>query len=93
MQAIITKFIGPTNRHGTRIRASLKNNFSSKTESITIPYDSAHSERNNHANAAMALVRKLISADVPNHWECGELPNGGYCFVMQGEEFTRYFRL
>lgn len=91
MQAIITKYIGPSNSRGTRIRASIKNNFTSTTTTIYTSYDSGLSERDNHAYAAMALVRKIMDLDSGNNWTCGELPNGGYCFVMLGEEFSRTF--
>lgn len=90
MQAIITKYLGPTNTRGARIRATIHNNFSNKSESLTIPFDAADSDRTNHATAAMMLARKLICNDV-NPWQCGELPNGGYVFVMQGEAFSMYF--
>lgn len=89
MQAILTKYIGPTNSRGARIHARIKNNFSNKFETITLSYDHGRSERDNHAAAAMALARRIM--DAGNNWTCGELPNGGYAFVMLGEEFSRYF--
>jgi hypothetical protein len=88
MQAIITKYIGPMVTKGARIRATWQN-FDG-TRSISVAYNHALSARDNHANAAMTLVRLYI--DGGNNWTCGELPNGnGYAFVMLGEEFSRAF--
>jgi hypothetical protein len=91
MQAIITKYLSPTNSSGPRIKARIKNNFSDTYQSLTIAYDHERSERDNHAAAAMKLVRVVMALDSGNNWTCGELPNGGYAFVMLGEEFSRYF--
>ena len=88
MQAIITKYIGPSNSRGSRIRATWAR-FDGKV-TRTLGYDSALSERDNHAAVAMALVREY--SDAGNNWTCGELPDGnGYAFVMLGEEFSRHF--
>ena len=91
MQAIITKYIGPSNSRGSRIKATIHNNFYNKIESLTIAFDSTMSDRDNHAAAAMKLVRQIMDLDSGNDWQCGELPNGQYCFVMEGEAFSRYF--
>jgi hypothetical protein len=88
MQAIITKQLGPTNAKGARVRATWER-FDSSV-SVTVGYDHAVSERNNHAFAAMSLVRKYANGG--NNWHCGELPNNaGYCFIMAGAEFSPYF--
>lgn len=53
MQSITTKFLGPTNSRGSRIRAT-----TASGKSLTIPYchESGHQS---HAKAALALARKL----------------------------------
>lgn len=54
MQAIITKFVNPTDHKGARIKATCD------AGSITIPYPHELGEGSKaHALAAMALVRKL----------------------------------
>ncbi|MDF0504833.1 hypothetical protein POK33_29290 [Burkholderia cenocepacia] len=68
MQAITTKFIGPTDTKGARIKASCD------AGSITISYPHAFSEEACHALAAMALVRKL--GWVPTDPKTGEHQNG-----------------
>lgn len=87
MQAIITKFIGPTNTRGARIKATWQR-FDGEVKRV-LSYDHKVSERDNHAAAAMALVREY--SDGGNNWTAGELPNGGYAFVMLGEEFSMHF--
>lgn len=53
MQAIITKYLGPTDKRGARIKAS------SGAGSITIPYPFALSNDDVHAKAAKTLCAKL----------------------------------
>jgi hypothetical protein len=54
MQAIITKFVSPTNTAGPRIKATCE------AGSVTVPYPHELGEgAKAHALAAMALVRKL----------------------------------
>ncbi len=52
MQAIETKYLGPTNFRGARIKAS------AQAGSITIPWDHALNVEGNHDAACKALVRK-----------------------------------
>jgi hypothetical protein len=52
-QAIETKFIGPTNHRGSRIKASAQGG------SITVSYDHALNSEQNHTVAAHALATKL----------------------------------
>jgi hypothetical protein len=52
-QAIETKFLGPTNFRGSRIKAS------AQAGSITVSYDHALSSEENHTAAARALASKL----------------------------------
>ena len=67
MQAITTKFLGPSNTRGSRIKAS------AYAGSITIGYSHELNNDENHRAAAVALCDKmgwigaetLISADLP----------------------------
>jgi hypothetical protein len=52
MQAITTKYIGPTNFRGSRIKASCP------AGSITLPYDYSEND-GGHYLAAVALIKKL----------------------------------
>jgi hypothetical protein len=54
-QAIITKFLGPTNTKGARVKAYA----SGARISITIPWDHAESGEKNHAFAARLLALRL----------------------------------
>lgn len=53
MQAITTKYLGPTNFRGGRIKAQ------AWAGSITVSWDHALDTDGNHDAAALALVRKL----------------------------------
>lgn len=75
MQAIITKYHGPTNTKGSRITAKCD------AGSVTISYPHELSGDAVYRAAADALVKKLGW----DHGElaCGGLPdNGGYVFVF-----------
>lgn len=52
--AIVTKYLGPTDERGPRVKAT-----SASGPSITIPWDSASSDDMNHRLAATALCGKL----------------------------------
>jgi hypothetical protein len=52
-QAIETKYIGPTNTKGSRIKAS------AAAGSVTLPYDYAISPEKNHKKAAFALLLEM----------------------------------
>ena len=54
MKAIMTKYIGPTDRRGSRIKAT-----DSDGNSIMLPYDSALDTEGNHNAAAKALRDKM----------------------------------
>jgi hypothetical protein len=72
MQAIITKFIGPTNIKGARIKAS------ASAGSVTIPFPYELNLYERHEKAARALLDKL-------GWDfelaSGDLPDGSTVFV------------
>jgi hypothetical protein len=81
-QAITTKYLGPTNVRGSRIKAK------AAAGSITIHYDDSLNSQQAHAKAAKALAEKL-------GWEGayyqGGLPDDcGYCFVHIGKASDDY---
>jgi hypothetical protein len=84
MQAIITKFIGPTNTRGSRIKATCEAGH------ITIPYPHAENTGTAHRMAAQALVDKL-GWTTTNYGPLvgGGTPDGtGYAFVFALHDHT-----
>lgn len=78
MQAIQTKYIGPTNTRGSRIKAWCD------AGSVTIGYPHELSGQAVYRAAAEALADKL-GWNTPHYAKLlgGALPNnGGYCFVF-----------
>ena len=67
MQAIITKFYGPTNHTGSRIEAKCA------AKSIFVPYDHSLSSSANHAEAARTLAASLHWVGA---WAAGDMPDG-----------------
>jgi len=71
MQAIVTKYIKPTNTKGARVKATSCGSFS-----VTVPFDY---EGNEHETAARELCKKL-------KWEFshvpGVLPDGSTAWVF-----------
>jgi hypothetical protein len=76
MQAIQTRYFGPTNNRGSRIKAW------AQAGSITIPYPYELSGQACHRKAAEALALKC-EWDTPFYGELlgGQLKNGDYVFV------------
>lgn len=72
-QAITTKYLSPTNRTGSRVKAMCE------TGSVTIPYRSDLSSKDAHKEAFIALAKKL-SWDKYT-WHIGGLKDG-YVFVV-----------
>ena len=75
MQAIVTKYLGPTNSRGARVKATCQ------AGSKTIPWDDALDVDANHDKAALALARQL-------GWSMrfyrGGAPDGsGNCYVSE----------
>lgn len=78
-QAIVTKFHGPTDHHGARIRAS------ADAGRIWHNYNPARSVDINHLEAAEALCLKL---GWDGDWHGGALPGDtGYAHVRDNPEF------
>lgn len=72
-QAIVTKYIGPSNVKGSRCKAS------AAAGSVTLHWNSALNSEDNHAWAAKTLALKF---GWKGNWYQGGNPNdSGYCFV------------
>lgn len=76
MQAIQTKFIGPTNTKGSRYKAWCA------AGTITIDADYSSDHYDNHVRVAQALRDKLGWNDRHGKLVTGSLPNGDYCHVF-----------
>jgi len=69
MQAIVTKYLGPTNSRGARVKAFCD------AGGITVPWDYALDTEGNHDRAARALIQKLgWNEDWREPWHRGGLP-------------------
>ncbi len=69
-QAIVTKYIGPTNMRGSRIKAQ------ASAGSLTLEWDNGLNPDDNHLAAAKALATKM---GWQGHWFIGGLPKGNGC--------------
>ena len=72
-QAIETRYLGPTNTKGSRIKAT------AAAGSVTVPYDYALSTEEAHAIAAYTLVTKL--GWTGTFAQGGNVKGDGYYFV------------
>lgn len=72
-QAILTRFLGPTDRRASRVKAS------AEAGSRTIAWDHRLGIEENHARAAEMLALKLGWSGT---WHGGGMPGSGYCFVQ-----------
>ncbi len=80
MQAIITKFYGPTNHKGARIKATCE------AGSIWMSYEYGLNIDGNHAKAAQMLIDKMgWNTEYYSKTVMGGLPgNNGYAHVFTG---------
>jgi len=77
MQAIITKYIGPTDTKAARIKATCASG------SKTVAWDHAWDTGANHRIAAVELATKLgLIGFGFGQLESGDLPNGTYAHVI-----------
>ena len=81
MQAVKTRYLGPTNHKGSRIKAT------AYAGSVTISFDYALDLGANHEAAAVALLTKLswdngvdLRGGVPR-LVSGTLPCGDFCHI------------
>lgn len=92
MQAIITKYLPPSNVRGARIKASCERG------SVTIGYPHELSGDKCHVAAADALIAKFIKEDAENYgthvnpWSkprvCGQIPSGEYVHVFIPNDYA-----
>ena len=73
-QAIITKYLGPTNTRGSRVKAT------AAAGSVILEWDNAVNAETNHEYAANALCAKYKWA---GGYIGGQLPNGDHVFVCK----------
>jgi hypothetical protein len=80
MQAITTKYFGPTNTRGARIKASCP------AGSVSVPYDDELNTEEMHTAAFKVLVAKLgWTTPSYGNWFIGGT-QAGYVFVASGRE-------
>lgn len=80
-KAIVTKYLGPSNFRGSRVKATAPDN-----PALTIGYDSALDSAGAHAQAAKALAERMHWAGL---WVGGAPPGSGYCFACLEGSFSR----
>lgn len=89
MQAIQTRYLGPTNTLGSRIKARCERG------SLTVQWDYGMGVEANHRAAVVLLLEKFAREDVAkyggeleaHHWGefvTGELPDGRFAHVLTG---------
>jgi len=78
-QAITTKYFGPTNTRGSRVKASCE------AGSLTVSWDYALGIEDNHKAAAAALIRQL---GWEGNWVMGSL-GPGFVFVCGARDALR----
>ena len=76
MQAIQTKYVGPTNTKGARIIARYQGG------KIIVGWDYAKDVTENHLDAALALATKLDWLRHTHGWAHGTLPDGSFCLAF-----------
>ena len=75
MQAICTKFIGPSNTRGARIKAYCESGLSA-----TVPYDHSKSSQDAHFAAVIAFCAKYPNWGFAGEYRAGAI-KGGYAWV------------
>jgi hypothetical protein len=83
-QAITTKYLGPTNVRGSRVKAS------AAAGSITLHWDDSKNSDGNHIAAAEALAIKFGWSGL---WHQGTLKSGEGCFVCIRENTPTAFSI
>lgn len=81
MQAIQTRFLGPTNYKGSRVKAFCR------AGSMSLPWDNSLNSEDNHVRAAKALASKLgWTSEHYKNWHMGTIANDDCVFVMENDE-------
>ena len=79
--AIKTKYLGPTNYRGARIKATCMDTFSDgRPISVTVPYDYGADGETRHREAAELLLPKVVTDYTNVHLVMGSCERG-YVFV------------
>jgi len=76
MQAITTKYFGPSATRDARVKAT------AQAGSVTVPWNDTLNYERNHASAAQALATKL---DWSGPWIGGGLPDGSLVWVFAAD--------
>lgn len=72
-QAIVTKYLGPTNARGSRVKAS------AEAGSLTLSWNDSLNSDQNHARAAQALAKRF---GWHGNWYGGAIPGIAYAWVL-----------
>lgn len=80
-QAITTKYLGPTDRRGSRVKASCLAGH------LTLEWDDRFNSDQNHAMAAMALAKKLDWTGNRYKFHDGVTAGGEHIFVCEHETY------
>lgn len=78
MQTIITKYLGPTNHRGSRIKARQSASYAGTPKSVTIDWDYSLNIEHNHKAAAIAFASKM---GWHGNWAGGSNCGESYVFV------------
>lgn len=92
--AIHTKYIGPTNTKGSRIKATVRRD--SKTLwTASVPFDHALNCEERHASAARALLQKHVPSQLTEtlYIAGSTLDNLGYVFTVYPHAALRYTKI
>ncbi len=79
-RAIVTKFLGPTNHRGSRVKATLSGE---KSVSVTMPWCSGLNSDRNHAHAAEKLAEQLGWDQKPSAHLVGGWMQHGAVFLLR----------
>jgi hypothetical protein len=82
MQAIRTKYHGPTNNRGSRVTASCERG------KLTVSWDPALNPENNHRRAAAMLLAKFAEEDVKQYGETAEAHHWGDFITGETQDGT-----
>lgn len=85
MQAIITKFYGPTNSKGARIKAECA------AGKVFVSYEYGLNTQDAHWHAAKTLIEKMGWQKYSGKWVCGgDVANVGFMFVNDAFDCDKY---
>ena len=81
--AIHTKYIGPSNTKGARIKATIRRDKKTRW-SVTVPFDHSLDCEQRHAHAAFTLIGKYLPSTLYEtlYLAGSTLDNAGYVFTV-----------